>query len=96
MTAPTYAVLRPGSRLDLETADRFREEVDHCLSRPGRSVIVDLGHTAEMDVAGFAALAYLLVQSRAADSTVAIAGPIAAPVARFIDYSGFDGLFEAA
>ncbi len=96
MTHPDYTVFRPGPRLDLESADPFRREADRFLASPASHAIVDLGPTTEMDVAGFAALAYLLIRSRASQRSVALAGPISEPVQRLIDYSGFDPLFEAA
>ena len=96
MTRPDYIVFRPGTCLDVETAVRFRRDVDRFLASTSSHAIVDLGATTEMDVAGFAALAYLLVRSRASQRSVAIAGPISAPVQRLLDYSGFETLFEAA
>lgn len=96
MTRPAYTVFRPGPRLDLETADRFRRDANRFLASTASHAIVDLGATSEIDVAGFAALAYLLVRSRACRRSVALAGPISAPVQRLIDYSGFEQLFEAA
>jgi anti-anti-sigma factor len=96
MTVPNHIVFRPGDRLDLETADEFRREADRFLTSTASHAIVDLGATAEMDVPGFAALAYLLIRSRASRRSVALAGPISAPVRRLIDFSGFETLFEAA
>ncbi len=95
-TVPDSNVLRPGSRLDLETADQFRRDADRFLASPATHAIVDLGTTTEMDVAGLAALAFFLIRCRAQNRSVAIAGPISPPVGRLIDYSGFDLLFEAA
>jgi anti-anti-sigma factor len=89
-------VLCPGSRLDLETADAFRADIDAFLASDAPGVIVDLSPTHQMDVVGFASLAYLLVQCRASNRPVALAGPISAAAQRLVDYSGFDALFEAA
>lgn len=89
-------VLRPGARLDLESADSFRREADRFLASPASRAIVELGSTTEMDVAGFAALAYLAIRCRASQRALALTGPIAEPVQRLIDYSGFGPLFSGS
>jgi anti-anti-sigma factor len=96
MTSSSRPVLHPGACLDLETADAFRAQVDAVLTTVDGDVVVDLAPTDHIDVAGFAALAYLLVQCRASGRAVALAGPLSTPVRRLLDYSGFDALFEAA
>jgi anti-anti-sigma factor len=96
VTLAPRTVICPGPRLDLETADAFRADIDAFLASDAPGVVVDLSPTHQMDVVGLAALAYLLVRSRAADRPMALAGPISAPVQRLVDYTGFDALFEAA
>lgn len=90
---PLPVVLRPGRRLDLETADAFRRDVDTCLATATTAVVVDLARTEYMDVAGFAALANLLVRCRTSGRSVTLTGPMSPPVARLVSYSGFERLF---
>jgi anti-anti-sigma factor len=96
MDALPRFVIAPGPRLDLETADAFRRDTEAFLESKAAGVVVDLSPTHQMDVAGFAALANLLVRCRAQGRPVALAGPLSAAVNRFVDFSGFDVLFEAA
>jgi len=89
-------VLKPGVRLDLETADRFRAQTYAFLAVDAARAIVDFSETEEMDVAGLAALVHLLVLARERQLQVVLAGPISGPVMRLIDYSGFGPRFTAA
>ena len=85
--------LHAGRSLDLETADDFRCDVDSFLASAAEEAVVDLRSTEHMDVAGFAALANLLVRCRASGRSVMLAGPISPPVERLLDLSGFRRLF---
>ncbi len=90
---PLPVVLSPGNRLDLESADAFRRDVDACLATATTDVVVDLARTEHMDVAGFAALANLLVRCRASGRSVTLTGPMSPTVARLVDFSGFARFF---
>ena len=91
--ARSPVVLLAGGRLDVETAPAFRREVETYLASAAAEAVVDLHATEHMDVAGFAALANLLVRCRASGRSVTLAGPMSPSVERLIDYSGFRRLF---
>lgn len=86
--------LYAGRRLDLETADAFRDRWGTLQIDPDTEVQVDLRDTAFLDVAGLAALVKLLVHCRVSNGIVTLVGPIAPPVLELLDFSGFLPLFR--
>ena len=86
-------VLRATGCLDLQTAFIFRKQVDAMDASSAAGVVIDLSRTTSMDVAGLAALVSVLIRSRATGRSVALAGPLAPSVERWLDLSGFSAEF---
>lgn len=86
-------VLRAAGCLDLQTAELFRDQVYAMDASSAAGVIIDLSRTTSMDVAGLAALVSVLIRSRAVGRSVALAGPLAPDVERWLDLSGFSAEF---
>lgn len=87
------AVLRPGERLDVDTAPRLKQAVQTALDRGARRILLDLTAVGYVSSIGLSACLESAKRAQAEDGRITLCG-LAPPVREVFDLTGITRLFE--
>jgi len=90
------AIVAPAGRLDALTAPALRERCSNLVDQGTIRLVIDLEAVDFMDSAGLAVLVRALRAARSSGGDVKLSAPTASSVARILELTRFDRVFDIA